>query len=85
MGLKAMGRHAKTIRLGRSLWEIPPPQANVARLIEERCFDDGTFPPLKDVKKAVTIAKNPQEERPASFQGKTLPSAALTTLAYGHR
>ena len=46
-GLKAMGRHAKTIRLGRSLWESPPLEANVARLIEERFFD-GTFPPLKE-------------------------------------
>ena len=60
-GLKAMGRHAKTIRLGRSLWESPPLEANVARLIDERFFDDGSFPPLKEVKKAVTTAKNPQE------------------------
>ena len=64
-GMKAMGRHARTIRLGRSLWESPPLQPNVARLIEERFFDDGTFPALKDVKKSVTIAKNPQEARPA--------------------
>ena len=84
-GLKAMGRHAKTIRLGRSMWESPPLQANAARLIEERLFGDGTFPPLKDVKKAVTIAKSQQEERPAPFQGKTLPSATLTTMAYGRR
>jgi len=83
-GLKAMGRHAKTIRLGRSLWESPPLEANVARLIDERFFD-GTFPPLKEMKKAVTISKNPQEDRPAPFQNKTLPSAALTTIAYDHR
>jgi len=82
-GLKAMGRHAKTIRLGRSLWESPPLEAQVARRIDERFFDDGSFPPLKEVKKAVSMAKNPQEERPAPFQGKTLPSAALTTIAYG--
>ena len=54
----------------------------VARLIDERFFD-GTFPPLKEMKKAVTIAKHPQEDRPAPFQNKTLPSAALTTIAYG--
>ena len=59
-GLKAMGRHARTIRLGRNLWEILPLPENVARLIDERFFDDGTFPPLKEVKKAVTIAKNLQ-------------------------
>ena len=60
-GLKAMGRHTKTIRLGRSLWENPQLQATVARLIEERFFDDGTFPPLTDVNKVVTLAKNPVE------------------------
>ena len=50
-GVKAMGRHARTIRLGRSLWESPPLESNVARLIQERFFDDGIFPPMKDVKK----------------------------------
>ena len=80
-----MGRHAKTIWLGRSLWESPALPAEVRRHIQERFFDGGTFPPLKDVKKAVTTAKNPPEERPAPFQGKTLPSAALTTVAYGRR
>ena len=42
-GMKALGRHARTIRLGRSLWESPPLEGNVARLIEERFFDDGRF------------------------------------------
>ena len=71
-GVKAMGRHARTIRLGRSLWESPALDSKVSRLIEERFFDDGIFPPIKDVKKAVALAKNPLEERPAPFQSKTL-------------
>ena len=84
-GSKAMGRHAATIRLGRSLWESPVLPAGVQRHIQERFFDGGTFPPLKDVKKAVATAKNPQEDRPAPFQGKTLPTAILTSIAYGDR
>ena len=42
--LKAMGRHARTIRLGRSLWESPPLEANVARLIES---DSSTTAPSR--------------------------------------
>ena len=80
-----MGRHARTIRLGRNLWESPPLETNVARLIHERFFDDGSFPPIKEVKTAVAQAKNPLEERPAPFAGKTLPTTSLSTIAYGQR
>ena len=80
-----MGRHANTIWLGRSLWESPPLGATEARLIQERFFDDGSFPPLKEVKAAEKSAKNPLEERSAPFQGKTLPSSTLTSIAYGRR
>ena len=51
-GAKIMGMHAKTIRLGRGLWESPPLEAREADFIQERFFDDGTFPPLKEVKAA---------------------------------
>ena len=57
----------------------------MARLRQERFFDDGSFPPIKEVRTAVVLAKNPLEERPAPFQGKTLPSATLTSIAYGRR
>ena len=60
-GAKSMGRHARTIRLGRSLWESPPLEATEAGLIQERFFDDGSFPPLKEVKAAEKSAKNPVE------------------------
>ena len=79
-----MGRHARTIRLGRDRWESPPLEAEVTRLISEHFFDS-SFPPLKEVKQALSKAKHPQEERPAPFQEKTLPFAALTVVAYGQR
>ena len=80
-----MGRHARTIRLGRTLWESAALEPDITSLMKERCFDDGTFPPLKEVKAAVAQAKNPLEERPAPFAGKTLPTSTLTTMAYGQR
>ena len=80
-----MGRHARTIRLGRTLWESAPLEPEITSLMQEHCFDDGTFPPLKEVKAAVAQAKNPLEERPAPFAGKTLPTSTLTTKAYGER
>ena len=43
-GLKAMGAHARTIRLGRALWESAPLDAKVATSVQERLFDDATFP-----------------------------------------
>ena len=35
-GVKAMGPHARTIRLGRALWQSPPLEAEVATTIQER-------------------------------------------------
>ena len=84
-GMKAMGRHARTIRLGRTLWESAPLEPEVASLMQERFFDDGTFPPLKEVKTVVAQVKNPLEERPAPFAGKTLATSFLSTTAYGQR
>ena len=63
----------------------PPAGADVTRLLKEQFYDDGSFPPLKGVKQALATAKNPHEERPAPFQGKTLPFAALTVVTYGQR
>ena len=52
-----MGRHARTIRLGRNIWESPPLEAEVTRFISEHFFDS-SFPPLKEVKQALAQAKN---------------------------
>ena len=61
-GMKAMERHARTIRLGRSLWESAPLEPEITSLMQERCFDDGTLPPFKEVKTAVAQAKSARRE-----------------------
>ena len=80
-GVQAMGRHARTIRLGRNLWESPPLESNVTHLTHKRFFVAGSFPPLKEVKSVVVLAKNIAEERPAPFQGKTVLPTTLTIIA----
>ena len=56
-GKKAIGKHARTIRLGRSLWQSPPLTEHVSASMQERFSDDGTFSPWKDVERALTNAK----------------------------
>ena len=53
--------------------------------MEERFFDDGTSPPLKDIRTKVNEAKKPKEQRPAPFAGKTQPFVHLSVHAYGAR
>ena len=53
--------------------------------MQERFFDDGTFPPLAEVRKAVAQAKKPDEQRPPPFAGKTQPFAHLSVVDYGNR
>ena len=84
-GVKALGRHARTIRLGRALWQSPALDKDVINNMRERFSDDGTFPPLAEMRKAVAAAKKPTEERPAPFAGKTQPYVHLSTVAYGQR
>ena len=84
-GVKAIGRHAQTIRLGRALWQSSPLAADAAADMQERFFDDGTFPPLSEVRKAVAKAKKPDEQRPAPFAGKTQPFVHLSVVNYGKR
>ncbi len=51
-GIQAMGRHARTIRLGRTLWQSPPLDKEVSRSIAEHFCDDGSFSPWQEAKKA---------------------------------
>ena len=83
-GVKAMGPHARTIRLGRALWESPPLVEEVANTIEETLFD-GDFPPLAEMRKAVANVKQPDEQRPTPFAGKTQPFVNLSVINYGRR
>ena len=62
-----------------------PLEPEITRVMQERFFDDGTFPPLKEMTTAVAQAKHPLEERPAPFARKPLPMTTLSTMAYGQR
>ena len=66
-GVKAMGRHAATIRLGRSLWESPALPAEVQRHIQERFFDDGSLPPINQVKSAVAFCEKSIGRAPSAL------------------
>jgi hypothetical protein len=56
-GQKALGRHARTIRLGRSLWQSDPLSSEIVTSMQERMFDDGCFPPLAEMRSIVAKAK----------------------------
>ena len=84
-GMKAIGRHARTIRLGRALWQSPPLDANATASVEERFFDDGSVPPQAEIRKAVAKAKKLDEQRPSPFAGKTQPFTHLSVVNYGQR
>ena len=72
-GAQALGRHARTIRLGRSLWQSQPLSSKHAEHKCERFFDDGTFPPLEEVNKSLDAVKKLDEARPAPFAARTQP------------
>ena len=77
-----MGRHARTIRLGRSLWQSAPLTTDDTKSIQERHFQEGTFSPIKQIKKAVDEIKNTEETRPAPFAGRTKPFTHLSMKDY---
>jgi hypothetical protein len=84
-GQKALGRHARTIRLGRSLWQSDPLASEIVASMQERMFDDGCFPPLAEMRSIVAKAKKPEGQQPASFANKTQPYVALSVVTYGTR
>ena len=84
-GVKAVGRHARTIRLGKALWQSPPLTAAVMAGMAERRFDNGTFPAPAQIKAALARAKQADEQRPAPFVGTTKPYVHLSIIQYGKR
>ena len=62
-GVKAFGKHARTIRLGRALWQTPDLDERISREIEDPHCDYGPFPQmtLKEVKQAERQAKHPHK------------------------
>ena len=80
-GVKAIGRHERSIRLGRSMCQSPPLSEEIRSRIEETCFDENYFPPPKDIAKALAeVRKKENENRPRPFEGKTQPQVSPTTV-----
>ena len=73
-GRRGFGKHAEIIRMGRALWQTSALDAVQRSGIRERFFDDGTFPPVEESKKAFAEAKKESDVRPAPFGGRTSPS-----------
>ena len=67
-GVKAIGRHARTIRLGRAIWQSPPLPEEITSRIEETCFDDDSFPPAKEIQKALAAAKKRKRSKTGTFR-----------------
>ena len=82
-GAKGLGRHAKTIRLGKSLWQSPSLTPEEKNDIHERFFDDCSFPPLKESKKALEEVRKLDQQRPAPYEGRTTPSVTYSIKDYG--
>ena len=82
-GAEGFGKHATTIRLGKALWQSPALTETEAKTVQERFFDDGSFPPADEaLKKAAEAVKN-EEERPQPFDARTHPLAQCTVRRYG--
>ena len=84
-GAQGIGRYAKTISIGRSLWETPSLSAAEAEEVHEPTFES-TFPEeAQTYHKAAQAFIKQTEERPAPFEGKTEPFAHLSYKAYEAR
>jgi hypothetical protein len=81
----AVGRHARTIHLGRLLWESPPLTDKEEQGINEIFFDDGTYPTYKEILKQAKKVSKIKEKRPRPFENRTKSSTARTTLHYASR
>ena len=82
-GVQVFGKHGSVIHLGRSLWQTLPLSAAEQVNVEERFFDDGTFPPCQEILQAAAEAVKNAEERPAPFGAGTPPSTTYVETNYG--
>ena len=81
-GVEAIGRHAAVIQMGRDVWQSAPLTAAEKAAVQEKFFDDGSFPPAAEVLKAAREAVKNEEERPAPFDGRTAASARYVKVDY---
>ena len=82
-GAEGLGRHARTIRLGRSMWQSAPLSEHELARAQEVFFDDGSFPSSADAKAAAAEALKEQIERVAPFVEGTEPYSSYTVINYG--
>ena len=81
-GSKGLSRHAKTIRLGTSLWQSEPLTATEAVDVSETSFSGNLYPSVKQCKQIIENLNKSNAEPLAPFEGKTQGSARLTCLLY---
>ena len=81
-GVEAVGRYAAVIQMGRDIWQSAPLTAVEKAAVQEKFFDDGSFPPATEVLKAAREAVKNEEERPAPFDGRTAASARYMKVDY---
>ena len=82
-GAEGLGRHSRTIRLGRSMWQSAPLSEQEVASAQEVFFDDGSFPSSKDAKAAAIEALKEQIERVAPFAEGTEPYSYYNVINYG--
>ena len=74
-GAVGFGRHARSIRIGKSLWESPALTETEKRSVKEPLFDEDTFPPTQEALKAASAACQLEQERLQPFTGATVPGS----------
>ena len=84
-GTRGFGRHAKTITLGRILWESQPLSPEQAKTVKETCFDDGRFPSAEEIKTSLKALSKEAEEKIAPYAGLTSPYAKYTEKDFSTR
>ena len=74
---KGLSRHAKTIRLGTSLWQSEPLTMREAADVRETTFSGNLFPTVKQSKQLLENLNKNKSEPLAPFESKTQGSARL--------
>ena len=81
-GEEGIGKHTKTVHLGRSLWQTPDLSAAEEAPVRERFFEDDTFPAAQEALQAAAQKIKEDDERPKPYAACTEPCAAWRRLNY---
>ena len=82
-GAEGLGRHARTIRLGRSMWQSAPLSEQERASVQEIFFDDGSLPSSVEAKQAAKEVLKDEIERVEPFAEGTEPYSNYTVINYG--